>query len=140
MALSEINTARLASISLGLTGLIYLVFGTVFLVYPEFLELVGVMLETGESRAEVRAFYGGMELGFAFFFGMASRKPSWFTPALVAQICAFAGLAFGRVVGIALAGGFDGMVMWALTGTEIVGALVGIVALRAWLKGPIGGN
>ena len=120
---------RWAAVSLALTGIIFGAFGAIFLVYPEFLELTGVALETASSRAEVRGFYGGMELGLAVFFLLASRRRGWFRPALVAQVGAFAGMALGRLVGVALEGGVDGGLIWALMGAESIGATVGIVAL-----------
>ena len=120
---------QLARVSLALTGIIFGAFGAIFLVYPEFLELTGVVLETASSRAEVRGFYGGMEIGLGAFFLLASRRSAWFRPALVAQVGAFAGMALGRLIGVALEGGVEGGLIWALMGAESVGAVVGILAL-----------
>ena len=122
------SALTLARISLVLTAMVFGGFGLTFLLWPEVLEITEVTLATPMAVTEIRAFYGGMELGFAIFFALAAARPSWFRPALVAQIGALGGLASGRIFGLIVDGSPDSL-HFLLTGTEITGALIGGLAL-----------
>src|SRR5688500_6377603 len=95
---SQESLMRLAKITLLLTAAGFLLFGTLFLINPRMLEKTGAALLTPTSRFEVRAFYGGFELGLGVFFLLASMRPAWFRVALTAQVVGFAGLVGGRLV------------------------------------------
>jgi hypothetical protein len=82
----------LARLSLGLTAAAFGGFGAWLLVKPDALGKVGVEVPTPAARAEIRAFYGGLELGMAAFFAAAAARPTWFEPALILQSATLGGL------------------------------------------------
>lgn len=117
----------LARLSLGLTALAFAVFGVWLLVSPTSLVRIGVLLTLPNSVTEIRAFYGGLELGIAAFFVLALQRPAWFVPALVLQAVALGATAAARLFGI-LAGGTT-EIMLALAAAEAAGCVLAIVAL-----------
>jgi hypothetical protein len=117
---------RLARTSLVLTALVFFVFGLLFLASPKMIEIMGVSLDTPTARTEIRGFYGGMELGLAFFFITTLRK-QWLRPGLICQMASLGGLALGRVVGVLVDGSPD-LSIWLLTSVETAGALFGLIA------------
>ena len=76
---------------------------------------------------EIRAFYGGLELGLAAFFVLALQRPSWFAPALMLQALALGATAAARLYGII--GGGTTEIMLALLAAEAAGCALAIVAL-----------
>jgi hypothetical protein len=118
----------LARFSLALTALVFGGFGLTLLVFPTVLTGAGVALTTAEARAEIRAFYGGLELGLAHFFALAALRPGWFRPGLVAQAASLGGAALGRALGMIVDGAFTPM-MLLLFAAEGAGSLLGLWAL-----------
>ena len=118
----------LARLSLGLTALAFAVFGALFLVSPTTLVRIGVLLTLPNAVTEIRAFYGGMELGLAAFFVLALQRPAWIVPALVLQALALGATAVARLVGIVLEGGTT-EIMLVLAAAEAAGCVLAIVAL-----------
>ena len=117
----------LARLSLGLSALAFAVFGALFLVSPTTLVRIGVLLTLPNAVTEIRAFYGGLELGLAAFFVLALGRPAWLVPALVLQALALGATAAARLFGI-LAGGTT-EIMLALAAAEAAGCVLAIVAL-----------
>lgn len=78
---------------------------------------------------ELRAVYGGLAGGVALFFALASFRPAWHTPGLVAQLCVFGGLVIARAVSIATAGS-PGMPVYSILAVEALGAVAALIALR----------
>jgi hypothetical protein len=120
----------LPRISLLLTALAFGGFGVVLFADPRILEHAGVVAAGPMGVAELRAFYGGLEIGLAAFFLLASARRDWHHPALAAQVLALGGAAIGRLAGIALAG-VDAPLMWTLLIAESTGAIIGVAALRS---------
>ena len=56
-------------------GLTYLVFGVWLLIHPSALDGYGIVLESATARADMRATYGGFEIGVGLFFLCASMVP-----------------------------------------------------------------
>jgi hypothetical protein len=75
-------------------------FGTWLLLRPQALSRVGVEVPSPTARAEIRAFYGGLEIGLAVFFAAAAATPAWHRPALLAQTAALGGSALARLFSI----------------------------------------
>lgn len=117
----------LARLSLGLSALAFALFGALFLVSPTTLVRIGVLLTRANAVTEIRAFYGGLELGLAAFFFLALQRPAWFAPALMLQALAFGATAAARLFGIL--GGGTTQIMLALAGAEAAGCVLAIVAL-----------
>ncbi|MCO5168882.1 MAG: DUF4345 domain-containing protein [Planctomycetes bacterium] len=118
----------LARCSLALTAVAFAAFGLWLLVAPQALGQVGVELPTPAARAEIRAFYGGLELGLAAFFAVAAARPAWFAPGLLAQALGLGGVVLGRLTGVVVDGATDPLLL-ALMGAEAAGCALGVVAL-----------
>jgi hypothetical protein len=117
-----------ARASLALTALAFGGFGVWLIVHPQAIGLVGVELPGAAARVEIRAFYGGLELGIAAFFALAAARPGWFRPALFLQAASLGGMGIGRAAGMAIEGEATSMhAMLAVV--ELIGAAIGVVAL-----------
>jgi hypothetical protein len=104
--------------------------GAAFLVCPEAMaEHVGLSLARAIADNDVRAVYGGLQIGIGAFLATCAARPAWFRPGLVAQLFLFGGLALARVVSL-FAAGFPGQLGAALHAAEIVAFVFGLVALR----------
>jgi uncharacterized protein DUF4345 len=88
---------------LGLGALLYLGLGVWFLIWPEGLSAVGLSADTPAARTELRATYGGLELGlFAFLAWCAVGGRERIRVGLVALALSTLGFALGRVTGLVL--------------------------------------
>jgi hypothetical protein len=123
------------SISLALSAVAFAVPGVAFLLRPDLLAIAGVEVAGPAGFTELRALYGGLELGLAAFFAMAWRRERWHRPALVLQVLAFAGLFLGRAYGLLVDGGAERLTV-ILMSLEALGLVVGVVALRAAARPP----
>jgi hypothetical protein len=121
--------AALARLSLGLSALVLLGFGMAVLLDPAVLRSAGVVAPEAAGAVELRAFYGGLELGLAAFLLLALRRPEWYVPALAMQVLALGGVATARLIGIVLTPTSEALVFASLL-VEAAGAALGIVALR----------
>ncbi len=116
-------------ISLGLVGATFAILGIAFLVAPnEMAAIVGLETRRLRPLVEIRAMYRGFELGLGIFFLVAAIRTRWIRAALAAQILGLAGLAFGRIVGMALSQ--PDRLMMAFATIEIAGAALGAAAFR----------
>ena len=115
--------------ALFVSALLFLGIGVWLFNSPEALEVFGIQLQGPEARIDVRATYGGMELGFAAFLLMCLRHEAWVRVGLTASGCVVAGFGFARLLAIAIEGQSTPM-MWGLVGFELTGALVVFWVLR----------
>jgi len=94
-----------ARIVLCLSGLLFVGFGGWMLLRPEALGAF-VKLDAGDpaTLAEVRAFYGGLEIGLGLFLLGAAAIRRAVVPGLVLVLLACGGTAIGRGAGLALDG------------------------------------
>lgn len=121
MNLSRIALLAAAS---GFTG-----FGIACLVRPKsMLKRVDVRAGSARGTTELRAMYGGLELGLGAFFASAAAKSEWSRPALLAQTLGLGGLAASRLAGI-LSDHPRGALMNVLFIAESTAAVLGAVAL-----------
>jgi hypothetical protein len=74
--------------------------GAALLVRPRLIDVVGMKLDRPEARTEVRAMYGGFELGLAGFFALAATRPEWECSALSAQALSLGALVAARLAGM----------------------------------------
>jgi hypothetical protein len=109
-------------------------FGVACLTSPKkMLARVDVRARSARGRTELRAMYGGMELGLGAFFAAAMVKPGWETPALWAQALGLGGLAAARLGGI-LQDRPRGALMPGLVAAEGAAATLAAVALARKAK------
>ena len=104
--------------SLGFFG-----FGLWALAAPEsMLEMVGALLTAPAARAETRAFYGGMEVGFGIFLVVSARRDAFVAPAALAACLIFFGCALARAAAMLIEPVFSGPLFFSGLG-EFTGGL-----------------
>ena len=118
-----------ARFSLAATALAFFFFGIWLLIQPDALGQLGIQLTTESARVEIRAMYGGFEIGIGAFLVLALRRPQWYRPALLFQTLSLAGLGLARLVAALLAAAPHPM-LFAFCALELIGALVGAIAYR----------
>jgi hypothetical protein len=108
---------------------VFIAFGVAFLIAPV---KVGGWLDLTPSvntgRTELRAFYGGLELGWGAFFTVAALRKNWHVPALVAALFGYVGLVGARIYGISAEASASMVTVLALL-SEVAGATVTAWAL-----------
>ena len=103
-------------IVLVLAGLGFAGFGAWLVFDPGGLARVDIAASAPQGLVELRAFYGGMELGLGLFLLACAAKPEWREAGLWLVLLANGATGLARVAGIAAAG-------WLFT-PFLVGALV----------------
>jgi len=105
-----------AKVVLIATGLMYLAFGVAFLAAPTRLGgWVHLGVDHPVARTELRAFYGGLEIGLAVFLLLCARRPGWVAAGLLAAALVLGCTAAARIVG---------MMVDRSTGTTLVAILL----------------
>jgi hypothetical protein len=120
--------------SLAITGVGYLAFGAVLLIRPELLRMAAIEATGPEGFVELRAFYGGVELGLGIFFLIALARQPWWRPALYVQVYSLGGIASARMLALALTPSHNPIVFISLA-IELTGTVLGLVALRSMPRG-----
>jgi hypothetical protein len=128
----------LPRVSLGITAAAFTGFGAWLLLRPQALGRVDVQLPTARARAEIRAFYGGLEIGLGLFFAAAAARPAWHRPALVVQAASLGGAAIGRAVSMAADPPGDPLIrlLAVLETTAAVGGLAALARTAPDAGGP----
>jgi hypothetical protein len=110
------------------SGLAWCGFGVWLWLFPETINGVGLSVEGATGTIEVRAVYGGLELGLGGFLLWASRHPSRTRTGLVAALFSVAGIGMGRATGIAMEGFEASDAMWLFLGIEMTAtAMTGVL-------------
>ena len=118
-----------ALVVLWLVASSYALFGLLFLGRPTAMaKTVEIEASSKTARTEIRAMYGGLELGIAAFLGFCALEPALLGVGLVASSMLLGGISVGRLTGIAMAGETSRL-MLILTAVEAVGAAL---AVWAW--------
>lgn len=103
------------TIVLVLCALGFLGFGLWLLIDPAALEKIGIATTSRTGQVELRAFYGGMELGLGAFLLVCAFRPGWQVAGLWLVLLANGGAGLARMLAIGLAGApFAGYLAWAL--------------------------
>ncbi|HEX6105472.1 MAG TPA: DUF4345 domain-containing protein [Gemmatimonadales bacterium] len=104
--------------------------GVGFLIAPvQWAAIVEIALPTPTARTDLRATYGGFDLGFGVFLAVCAFRPAWIRPGLAALGLAAAGFAGGRLLGI-LAEGTASPPMIGFAALEVAIAAGAFVLLR----------
>jgi Flp pilus assembly protein TadB len=107
---------------LALAALAFLGFGIAFLVSPAAMgALVELDLTSATARTEVRAMYGGLEIGLGVGLLTLLFRHRQVALGLRVALAAFVGLAAGRLYGLAVDGWWQ-PIMWLLTAVEVLAA------------------
>lgn len=114
---------------LAVSMLVFLGLGLWLFAVPEALNGLGIEMNQPDARIDVRATYGGLELGIAAFLIWCLFRDAWVRTGLAAVGFLCAGLGITRLLGIAIEGQGGGL-MWSFVGIEWVVALWVAVYLR----------
>lgn len=104
-------------------------FGLVLFIAPGLLESAGVAAVTKSGSVELRAFYGGIELGLAAFFALAVKRPEWTFPALAALVLTMTGIVLLRGFALLITGFQANAVIYLSWVVEIVLFAIALLAL-----------
>ena len=112
----------------------FVLLGLAYFIRPEEMaSFSGALLMSAAAVTEVRAFYGGMQLGLAAFLAMALLRLDLLRPALTLLVLLYSALAVARIGGLWLDGGAQqtfnlyalllelvsaGLAWWALRGIQ----------------------
>lgn len=119
------DTGKLA---IGITAAAFCGFGAALMAQPgKILSTIGIEANRRVGRTELRAMYGGMELGFGAFFTMAAFKQDWRRPALMAILCGIGTLGATRIA-TAIAKR-DPPLTYAMGAPEIAAATLAAISL-----------
>ena len=99
-----------------LCGIGFLGFGLWLLLDPiGGLSKVDISATSKVGQIELRAFYGGLEIGLGAFLIACAQRPEWQVPGLWVVLLTNGGCATARLIGIALASTFTPYLGYALT-------------------------
>ena len=111
--------------------------GLAFLLAPgQMAGFVGVSLAGATADADVRAVYGGLQLGCAAVLVTAASRPHWWRPGVAAQLALYGGLAGARFVSLPIAGVPSALGL-ALHAGELLGVVAGWWAWRSLRDRPV---
>ena len=106
---------------LAVSALVFIGIGIMFLSSPQsLLPRVNITAPPGTALADVRAVYGGLDLGIGLFLAFCSVR-SQVRMGLVACVLTLGGLACGRILGIALNPEQE-VITYYLLASEVFGA------------------
>jgi uncharacterized membrane protein len=112
------------------SALIFILVGAGFLFIPkQYAEVLEISLPTAMARTDVRATYGGLELGFGIFLVLCTVRREWIRPGLWALALTVGGFATGRIVGFVAEGTINRFMLFFLA-LELAVALLAVLFLR----------
>lgn len=117
-------------IVLAIGALAFAGFGIALLIAPHKMRAVDVVAETPDARSEIRAMYGGGEIGIALFLLCCVAIRDWQFMGLALQFLAVGGIAVGRIVAIMLERFRVSPLVFLFAGLETIAALVTAAAMR----------
>ncbi len=121
----------LAQLFLMLAALLFAGFGLASLFQPERIAgMVGIQPSTTAGRSEIRAVYGGLELGLGAFLVYCALDAQRLELGLLLVVLTYGAAAVGRMIGIALDRPVEGVTRRILV-AEVAFAIVGSVLLLA---------
>lgn len=121
---------RTARLVLLLFGLMFLGFGLAFAVAPWTMAgLVDLRATSPQAVTELRAFYGGLEIGLGVFMIACAATRQWLHAGLQCLLVVCGGIAAGRIFGLLVDASASNF-MWAALATEVTGAALAVIALR----------
>lgn len=104
-------------------------FGCWLVLDPDRLDVwLGIRAERLEGRTELRAFYGGLEIGLAAFLLLSAFRPAWQAPALALVLAIHVAIAAARCYGFWVDGSVSGKLL-SFLGVELGFAVTSLLAL-----------
>jgi hypothetical protein len=115
-----------------LSSLIFAGGGFAFFIRPEaMMELVGIHFEQASAAtaaSDVRAVYGGLQLGLACVMALAAARRSTLVVGVVVQVVVFSGLVLGRITSRIIDGDPGATGLYLFT-ADAVALVFGVTAL-----------
>ena len=97
-------------------GILWVLFGVLGLISPAVVVGgLGIELPTADAVTDVRAIYGGLQIGIGLYFFYCSRSAELIRPGLIALALIAAGFGVGRSFGILVDGARGGLIFLAMT-------------------------
>lgn len=124
---------KLAKISLLAAAVGFAGFGLVLFIAPDLLESAGVAILNPAGRIELRAFYGGIELGLSMFFVIAYKK-EWILPGLSVLIETNGFIVIARIAGLIMDNFQGNPAIWWSLAAEASLLTLGVIAVRLYRK------
>ncbi len=110
-------------------GILWVLFGGVGLISPAaVVGGLGIELPTADAMTDIRAIYGGLQIGIGLYFFYCSRSAERVRPGLVALALIAGGFGIARSFGILVDGARGGLIFFALT-TEIIAFALAWISL-----------
>ena len=120
-----------ARIFLAVQALILAGFGLAYLVKPhELANLSGMLLMAPAAITDVRAYYGGLQMGLGMFLLLACRQVELLRGALTLLVLLYCALALARLGGLWLDGGLQQTFNLVALLFELVSAVLAMLLLR----------
>ena len=111
-------------------GILWVLFGVLGLISPAVVGGgLGIELPTADAVTDVRAIYGGLQIGIGLYFFYCSRSAELIRPGLIALALIAAGFGVGRSFGILVDGARGGLIFFALT-IEVIAFALAWISLR----------
>lgn len=128
---------RLVRLYLALNGLFLAGYGIYCLINPALLgELTGLVIATPAALTEIRAMYGGLELGLGAFFLLSAVLPETTRQGLFCMLLCFGGLALSRAAGLLMDGATADGYNTGAVAYEGISAVLALIALRVLQRPP----
>lgn len=121
---------KLAKLTVTIVALFFLSFGLLLFFAPAMLSMSEIQLTNPTALMEVRAFYGGAEIGLAVFLLVFLRRGR-VKEALELSVCILTGILCGRAYGAAV-DGIEGLYILAALSMEAPLFLLSLYCLRSW--------
>jgi Domain of unknown function (DUF4345) len=118
----------------GATAIGFAGFGIALLIFPNLIGLIGVKELKNSGLVEIRAMYGGLQLGLGLFFLLALNRPRWVRAGLVLQVCILGGLVIGRIFGLVVVNWQAKPLVYLILAAELILAILGTSALISYKK------
>lgn len=120
-----------ARVLLAIQALLLAGFGLAYFIRPqEMANLSGMLLMEPASITDVRAYYGGLQLGLALYLVLALLRADLLRPALMLLVLLYASLFFARLGGLWLDGGLQQTFNLTIMLFEAVSAGLALYLLR----------
>ena len=127
---------KLAKLALLAAAIGFFGFGIALFIAPELMESAGLSIVDPAGRIEIRAFYGGIELGLAMFFVIALKR-EWILPGLSVLIETNGFIVIARVAGLIM-DNFQALpATWWSLAAEMSLLILGVVAIKVYKKSTV---
>lgn len=112
------QTSKLPRIVLAISALVFLSFGFVCMFWPQaIMGLAHIELSHPSALTEIRAFYGGLELGLGAFLVHCVVNQRHLSTGLWLCVLIMSGIVIGRLIGVAT-DGTEGLFVYLALGLE----------------------